>query len=104
MTQLEAMALSWLLELPIAVLVTRRSDRRFLLCVVAVTLVTHPGMWWIGSLLPLWAWWPGMCLTEAVLSVVEGLLLWRLSPLSIQQGILCGVCMNAFSFALGLLL
>ena len=56
MTQLEAMALSWLLELPIAVLVTRRSDRRFLLCVVAVTLVTHPGMWWIGSLLPLWAW------------------------------------------------
>ena len=104
MTELEAMALSWALELPVALVVTRRRDLRFALCVVAGTILTHPGVWWIGTHLPFSWWWPGICATEAAVGVVEGLLLWRLVPLSFKQGLVCGVLMNAFSFGVGLLL
>jgi hypothetical protein len=104
MTQLEAMALTWVLELPIALLLTRRRDLRLVMVVVTGTVLTHPGVWLIGTNLPQEWWWPGICVTEGVVGVVEGLLLWKLAPLTLRQGLLCGVLMNAFSFGVGLLL
>ncbi|MDP2343726.1 MAG: hypothetical protein Q8O67_22400 [Deltaproteobacteria bacterium] len=104
MTQLEAMALTWILELPIALLVSGRRDLRLVVVVVTATVLTHPFVWLIGTSLPAAWWWPGIFLTEGVVGVVEGLLLWRLVPLSFKRGLACGVAMNAFSFGVGLCL
>ena len=109
MTQLQALLLTWLLELPIALLVCQRRDVRLVVAVVVASALTHPLVWLIGTSLPRAWWWPGICLTEAVVGVVEGLLLWRLlrappHPLPWRQALLAGVLMNAFSFGAGLVI
>ena len=104
MTQLEAMALTWVLEVPIALLVTRRRDLRLIIVVCLCTMLTHPFVWAVGTHVPREIWWPAIFVTEGVVGVVEGLLLWRLVPLGFQRALICGVLMNAFSFAVGLAL
>lgn len=96
--------LTWLFELPVALVLAPRRNLRLVFVVVAASVVTHPGIWWLGTHLPTSAWWAGICTAEVVVGVVEGVIVWRCAPMAPAKALIIGLLMNGVSFASGLLL
>jgi hypothetical protein len=111
-TQLQALLLSVALELPVALLLCARWGpaahgglRRVALTAVAATLLTHPFAWtWLPGLRGVMPTWARTLLVEGGVSVVEGLLYWRLGGLSPTRGQAVGWGANALSYGVGMLI
>lgn len=112
MTQAQALLLSLLLELPVALALcaawgpgAHGGLRRVALTGLAATLLTHPFAWTalpaLHAHLPLWA---RSLLVEGGVAVIEGLLYSRLGGLSAGRGQLVGWIANALSYGVGLII
>jgi hypothetical protein len=112
MTQAQALLLSLLIEVPVALALcawwgpgAHRGLRRVALTGLAATLLTHPFAWALlpalHGHLPRYARW---LLVEGGVAVIEGLLFWRLGGLHPYRGQLIGWAANALSFGVGLLI
>lgn len=102
MSQSVALLLTWAIELAVAIALTHRRDARFVVVVVAASLLTHPVVWWVGATSPPGQWWPRILVAEVVVGVVEGAFV-RLAAAE-PGGLEVGVAMNAVSFATGLVI
>ena len=111
MSQLEALLLSLLLEVPLVMLLARFALRarpvpagRLLVVALAATLITHPFAWhgfgWMRPYLP--AFWPRALIIEGAVAVVEGALYATFARQGALRGQLLGWSANAFSFLSGL--
>ncbi len=112
MTQAQALLLSLLIEVPVALALcaawgpgAHAGLRRVALTGLAATLLTHPFAWTLlpalQGQLPRYARW---LLVEGGVAVVEGLLYWRLGGLSPTRGQVVGWAANALSFGVGLVI
>lgn len=104
LSQPTALLLTWLLELPVAMVLAPRRDLRLALVVVVASLLTHPCVWWIATHTAADVWWPTICVVEAVVGVVEGLFVAKMARMSVLEGLIVGIAMNGFSFGVGLCL
>jgi hypothetical protein len=109
MTEIEALALSIAIEAPLAWLVAWRAGwpgRWHVAAASAVaTAVTHPQLWAAA----LWAYrrfppLPALLLLEAVVVLVEGVLIAWMARLTIRQAMLVSFIANAGSMLVGLLI
>jgi hypothetical protein len=111
-TQLEALALTIGMELPVAFVwfrlagwLPRDAWWRGVLVVVAVSLISHPLAWqandrWLRA----WSLWPRVTVIELAVIVVEAAILaWGLS-LAARRALVVSASMNAASFGLGVVL
>lgn len=113
MTQLWALILSLLIELPVVLVlgwVLAPSGpitwRRLAAVGCAATLITHPFAWHGLTALQVWlpAYWPRALLLECAVALAEGLLFARAADLGLLRGQLISWTTNAASFGVGLLL
>lgn len=102
MSQTTALALTWLIELGVAVALSGRRDARLIVVVVTASLLTHPVVWWVGQTAGPEAWWPRILFVEAVVAVAEGAFV-RVAARE-PRGLAVGVAMNVASFAIGLVI
>lgn len=111
MSQLQALGLTLLLELPVVLLLARLLGwpvawKRLLLLASAASLLTHPFAWeglrWLRAWTP--DFWPRAVVVEVAIALVEGVLYAKLGPLGWRRGLLLGLGVNAWSFGLGLVL
>lgn len=111
MTQLQALLLSILLEVPVVVALARLLGvdtplRRLVLTACAATLLTHPFAWHgfrvLSGVFP--SYWVKAGVIEGGVAVVEGLLYWRVAGAGFGRGQALGWASNAFSYGIGLLL
>ena len=109
MTQLQALGLTLLFEVPLVVLVVLLArwpaERgRLVLVSLACSLLTHPFAWHgiraARALIP--EFWPRALVGEVLVALVEGLLYAKLARLGWGRGMLLGFLANAWSFGLGL--
>lgn len=112
MTQAEALGLTLLLEVPLALALARAAGwlptaRLGRLAVVAAagSFLTHPAAWHgLPALAPHLPWLARVLLVEGGVGLIEGLLLARLVPLGMARGIALGLAINAVSFGIGRLI
>ncbi|HEY5009341.1 MAG TPA: hypothetical protein VII42_15180 [Caulobacteraceae bacterium] len=111
MNEFQALLLSAAIEAPIAWLVvrlTRWPSRGPLHAGVAsavATAVTHPQLWaTVIWLTPRFGWAPVTLAGEAVVVVIEGLLIAWMAGLKLRHAMLVSLVANGASFAVGLLL
>ena len=110
MSQTEALLLSIVLEVPLALLIiwrVTRGDfdrRRLVLIAVGVTLLTHPFAWELNQDLAHVAMVPRMAFIECAVVFVEGLIYGHWGRLGWIRGFAVSAAANAFSFGVGLLL
>jgi hypothetical protein len=106
-TQAEALGLTLLFEVPLALLLAARWRPpwgRLLLVACATSLLTHPFAWNGIRHLDSLPFWARAALFESAVALVEGVMYARLVPLGWKRGLLVGAVVNAFSFGLGLVL
>ncbi len=101
-SQATALALTWLIELGVALSLTGRRDARLVVVVVVASLLTHPFVWWVGRTASPESWWLRVLVVEAVVAVVEGAFV-RVAARE-PRGVAVGVAMNVVSFAVGLVI
>ena len=111
MTQLEALALTIGVELPVALAwfglarwLPRDAWWRGVLVVVAVSLMSHPLAWQANEAwLRTWSFWPRAAVIELGVVLVEAVVLaWGLT-VPARRAAVVSAAMNAASFAVGLL-
>jgi hypothetical protein len=102
MSQGAALALTWAIELFVAITMTGRRDVRFVVVVVVASLVTHPLAWSVGARATPETWWARVLLVEAAVAVVEGVFV-RVAARE-GAGVVVGVAMNFASFGVGLVI
>ena len=111
MIEIEALALSALIEASIAYLVGRlgrwpsRGNIHIALASAVATAVTHPQLWAAA----LWAYsrfdyWPSILALEAIVVLVEGVLIAWMAALRLDRAMLVSFVANSGSFLVGLLL
>jgi hypothetical protein len=111
MTEVEALALSIAIEAPLAWLVAWRAKWpgrgpwHVAAASAVATAVTHPQLWTAA----LWAYQrfpplPALFALEAIVVLVEGLLIAWMARLTIRQAMLVSLIANAGSLLFGLLL
>lgn len=109
MTQLQAMLLSVLFELPVVLALGLRRRpagtpwTRLALVGVAMTLITHRFAWTLNQELAAWPFAPRAALVEGLVVLLEGALLARWARLGWRDGYAVALVANATSFGLGLL-
>ena len=109
MTEIEALALSALIEAPIAYLVARiarwpsRGNLHVGAAAAAATAITHPQFWaaalWTYSRFP---YWPSILVLEAIVVLVEGTLIAWMAALRVDRALLVSLVANSGSFLFGL--
>ena len=113
MTQLQALLLSLMLELPVVFLcvgvgrwLPRTGWRRLVIVGLAATLVSHPFAWaGFGVLRPvLPSFWLRALLIEGAVALFEGVLYARVARLGWLRGLAVGLAANAWSFGVGLVI
>ncbi|MCB9780612.1 MAG: hypothetical protein H6742_18740 [Alphaproteobacteria bacterium] len=109
MTQLQALGLTLLFELPVVALLCARWKpdwARLMVVAAAASLVTHPFAW--HGIRALQAATGSFAVAAAVgeplVALVEGLLYAKVAGLGWRRGLFVGAAANAFSFGLGLVL
>ena len=108
-TEFEALALSAAIEAPLASLTAQlaKCRSRGLWQVAAAsalaTAVTHPQLWAAAIYLyPRMTYWPAVLGLEAIVVVVEGLLIGWLAGMKVTQALLVSLLANAGSLLAGL--
>ncbi|HEY3815349.1 MAG TPA: hypothetical protein VGL66_19180 [Caulobacteraceae bacterium] len=111
MSEFQALLLSAAIEAPIAWLLVRltrwpsRGPLHAALAAAAATAVTHPQLWAaVLWLTPRFGWSPVVVAGEAVVVVVEGLLIAWMAGLTLRHAMLLSLAANSASFGAGLLL
>lgn len=111
MSQLEALALTLVVELAVALAFARgwgmapRALGWLAAAVVAASLLTHPLAWWSnGALMPHLTFWPRAALIEVGVAVAETAVLGLAGVLSWRRAAVVAWVMNAVSFGLGVAL
>ena len=109
MTEPEALALSVAIEAPLAWLVARtagwpcRGPWHVAAASAVATAVTHPQLWaaalWAYARFPVW---PSLLVLEAIVVLVEGLLIAWMARLTIAQAMLVSLVANTGSLLFGL--
>jgi hypothetical protein len=108
-TEFEALALSAVIEAPIAYLVmcvARWPSRGYLhvaAASAAATAISHPQLWaaalWAYSRFP---YWPSIVVSEAVVVLVEGALIAWMAGLRLDRAMAVSLIANSGSFLFGL--
>ena len=111
MTEFQALLLSAAIEAPIAWLVVRlarwpsRGPAHAAAAAAVATAVTHPQLWtavlWLA---PSYGWAPVTLASEAVVVVVEGVLMAWMAGLRLRHAMPLSLVTNGASFAVGLVL
>ena len=109
MTEIEALALSMLIEVPVAWLAARaagwtgRGPGHVAAAAAVATAVTHPQLWAAALLLyPQAPYWLTLLGLEALVVLVEGLLIGWIAGLRIGQAMLISLLANSVSLLAGL--
>ena len=106
--QIQAFVLTLLLEVPLALWLTRRWPAetrprwaRVLLIALSASMITHPLLYGLVR------WWPGLlprtariALWESVVTLAEALVFWRGLPCTLRRAFLLSLACNALSLFL----
>ena len=111
MAEIEALALSVLIEMPVAWLAARaagwtgRGSGHVAAAAAVATTVTHPQFWAAALLLyPHAPYWLAVLGLEALVVLIEGLLIAWIAGLRVGQATIISLLANASSLLAGLLL
>ncbi len=109
MTEIEALALSALIEGSVAYLVARlarwpsRGNLHVGFAAAAAAAITHPQLWaaalWAYSRFP---YWPSILVLEGIVVLVAGALIAWIAALRLDRALLASLAANAASFLFGL--
>jgi hypothetical protein len=109
-TQLQALILTVVIEVPVAILLVGQRGRavawhRSALAAAGASLVTHPIAWWANTAaLAAWPFAARATVIELAVAAAEALILvWALA-VTARRAAVVAIAMNAASFALGLML
>lgn len=100
--QLQALLLTWLIEVPLLCWLLRPSSRLYVIAAgLAASLVTHPVAWWAASLLSPHDYTRGLWTIEACVWITEALIFWVALPIPPKRALLASGLANGASFLVG---
>ncbi len=111
LTEPLALVISIAIEAPIAYAIVRYANWRSrgplhaATASAVATAVTHPQLWFnfVPALADGLGYWPTVALGEALVIVVEGMLIAWMAQLKLQRAMLVSLVANAASFAAGVI-
>ena len=102
MPQHLALLITWLVEVPLLVLLLPALPRaKVVMAGLAASLITHPVAWWAASLLSPHDHAAGVWVIELAVVMAEGLWLCAMLRTSLRQALSASAVANMASFALG---
>lgn len=110
MTQWSALALTFLIEVPIALLLSRFWLARnvptlhVIPVAFAATMITHPVVWWLNKSLKLMPFWPRVTTLELLVVLVEAIVYAVALSLGFRRGLIIAFIANTISFGGGLII
>lgn len=105
MPQHLALLITWLVEVPLLVMLFPALPRtRVFLVGLAASLITHPVVWWAASLLSPHDHAAGVWVIELAVVMAEGLWLCAVLRTRLRQALSASTVANMASFALGWML
>lgn len=110
MTQWSALALTFLIEVPIVLVLCRFWLARdvptlhVIPVAFAATMITHPVVWWLNKSLKMLSFWPRVTLLELLVVLVEAIVYALALSLGFKKGLIIAFIANAISFGGGLIL
>ncbi|MBD2205973.1 hypothetical protein H6G33_13975 [Calothrix sp. FACHB-1219] len=113
MTQLLALLISWLIEIPVVLIILvitkQLSSHRYicnsLFIAFAATLFTHPLAWESNQILTSYIKFPlRVAVIESFVMIIEGILYTKFLKLNWRKGLLLSILANTTSFLAGLVI